>query len=234
MLSPSMLVKGNRLLNELEVTVQSAWLPQLKLISLVSGTDILTLGQKPQYVYFPITCILSMMADLMDGHSLQSAQIGYDGVAGLETVLGDGVTQNTIVVQSSGLALQLPANEFRRQFHDNLSVRKLVLSYTQQLIHQVAQTSSCYRHHLIEQQLSRWLLSTLDLTPSGSVDMTQEFISHLLGVRRVSIGNAAGHLQALGGIELKRGKLIIQNRSVVEKQACECYQSQKVCAIAAS
>ena len=102
-------------------------------------------------------------------------------------------------------------------------LRRLLLRYMQALIVQVGQTAVCYRHHTIEQQLSRWLLSTSDRMPSSELVMTQELVAGLLGVRRESISQAAAKLSAGGYIRYRRGHISILDRVGLQTRACECY-----------
>ena len=81
----------------------------------------------------------------------------------------------------------------------------------------------CNRHHAMEQQLCRWLLSTLDRMDSGELVMTQELIASTLGVRREGITAAAGRLQQAGYIRYRRGHITVLDRSGLESRACECY-----------
>jgi CRP-like cAMP-binding protein len=102
-------------------------------------------------------------------------------------------------------------------------LQRLLLRYTQALITQMAQTAVCNRHHSVEQQLSRWLLSTLDRIPSGELVMTQELVASMLGVRREGITVAAGALQDAGYIRYRRGHIAVLDRSGLESRSCECY-----------
>jgi CRP-like cAMP-binding protein len=105
------------------------------------------------------------------------------------------------------------------------SVQTLLLRYTQALIVQMCQTAACNRHHSVEQQLSRWLLWTLDRLPGQELTMTQELVASLLGVRRESITEAAGRLQESGFIRYRRGHIDVLNRSGLQGRACECYDA---------
>ena len=77
-------------------------------------------------------------------------------------------------------------------------MQQLLLRYTQALLTQMAQTAVCNRHHSLDQQLCRWLLLSLDRLRSNKLEMTQELIAHILGVRREGITEAAGNLQRAG------------------------------------
>lgn len=45
----------------------------------------------------------------------------------------------------------------------------------------------------------------------------------MLGVRRASLGEVAGHLQAAKLIQCSRGMTKVLNRRGLEKRACGCY-----------
>ena len=102
-------------------------------------------------------------------------------------------------------------------------MQRLLLRYAQALLTQMAQTAVCYRHHSVEQQLSRWLLLTLDRVPGAELIVTQEQIAGTLGVRRESVTQAAGNLQRAGIIRHRRGQIAVIDRPGLEREACECY-----------
>ena len=99
----------------------------------------------------------------------------------------------------------------------------LLLRFTQALITQMAQTAVCNRHHSVEQQLCRWVLLSLDRLPSNELDMTQELIANMLGVRREGVTQAAGVLQRAGLIQYHRGHITVLDRPKLEHRVCECY-----------
>ena len=75
----------------------------------------------------------------------------------------------------------------------------------------------------MEQQLSRWLLLSLDRLPSNELHMTQELIANMLGVRREGVTEAAVKLQADGLIHYNRGHILVLDRPGLEERVCECY-----------
>jgi hypothetical protein len=111
----------------------------------------------------------------------------------------------------------------KQEFNRAGLMQRLLLRYTQALITQMTQTAACNRHHTVEQQLCRWLLLTLDRTPSRELVMTQELVASMLGVRREGITEAAGRLQQAGYIRYRRGHISVLERSGLETRACECY-----------
>jgi CRP-like cAMP-binding protein len=111
----------------------------------------------------------------------------------------------------------------KEEFNRGGLMQRLLLRYTQALVTQMCQTAACNRHHSIEQQLCRWLLSTLDRLPSNELIITQELVASALGVRREGITDAAGKLQRAGVIRYRRGHIAVLERSGLEVRACECY-----------
>lgn len=102
-------------------------------------------------------------------------------------------------------------------------VLHLLPRYTQALITQMAQTAVCIRHHSLDQQLCRWLLLSLDRLRTSRLDMTQELIANMLGVRRQTVAASALQLQQAGLIRYSRGHVTVLDRRGLEKRSCECY-----------
>ena len=93
----------------------------------------------------------------------------------------------------------------------------------QALIVSSTQAAVCNRHHSVDQQICRWILSTLDHVPARELVVTQEMIALALGVRRQSITRAAAALQQAGVIRYRRGRITVLNRAELERVVCECY-----------
>jgi DNA-binding transcriptional MocR family regulator len=75
----------------------------------------------------------------------------------------------------------------------------------------------------VEQQLSRWLLLTLDRGPERELVITQELVAGMLGVRRESVTEAAGRLKHQGYIRYRRGHITVLDPEGLKTRACECY-----------
>ena len=72
--------------------------------------------------------------------------------------------------------------------------------------------------------MCRWLLQSQDITQSEMVPLTQEFLSHMLGVQRTSVSLCAHALQRAGLIQYARGKIKVLDRGELKESACECYE----------
>jgi len=213
----------NRLLSALPEAVYERLAPDLQQVRLDLGTVLHEAGEQLKYVYFPIDSIVSLLCELDDGASGEIAVAGNEGLVGIALLMGGKSTPHRAVVQCAGFALRIRADVLLREFERGGPLQKLLLRYTQALITQMAQTAMCNHHHSVEQQLCRWLLLSLDRTPSNELTMTQELIATNLGVLREGITEAAGKLQAEGLIHYSRGKITVLQRLKLEARACECY-----------
>lgn len=187
------------------------------------GEIIYTSGSALQFLYFPTTCIVSLVYVMADGASAEIALTGCEGLLGVTLFLGGQSTPSQAVVQSAGHAYRIRAKLIKLEFDQGGPVQHLLLLYTQALIAQMAQTAVCNRHHSLDQQLCRWLLLSLDRLRSGELTMTQELIANMLGVRRQGVVEAAGNLQRSGLIDYHRGHISVLDRPGLEMRVCECY-----------
>jgi len=213
--------------NHLLATLPAAQLrelsPHLERVPMQLGETLSRPGEPLQYAHFPTTAIVSMLYVMESGASAEIASVGNEGVLGISLFMGGNATPSSAVVQTAGLSYRLKADLLQREFNRGGTIQRLLLRYTQALAVQIGQTASCNRHHSVEQQLCRWLLSTLDRLPSSEVVMTQEMVAGILGVRRESVTAAAGKLQRAGVLSYRRGHITVVERLGLEAVACECY-----------
>lgn len=195
----------------------------LELVPMPLGTVLGEPGQPMRYVYFPTTCIVSLLYVLEDGSSAEIAVVGNEGLVGISLYMGGGSTPSRAIVRGAGHAYRLKADLLVREFEQGGPVQRLLLRYTQALITQMAQTAVCNRHHSVEQQLCRTLLLTLERLNGPSLVLTHELIAGVLGVRREGISEAAGNLQRAGLIRYSRGHIQVLDRPGLERAVCECY-----------
>jgi CRP-like cAMP-binding protein len=213
----------NRLLAALPPGEWARLEPKLEPAFMPLGRVVYEAGMRLEHVYLPTTSIVSLLYVLANGSSAEIAIVGNDGLVGIALFMGGESTPSRAVVQSEGWAYRLSAATLKEEFMRGGPMQRLLLRYTQALIAQMSQTAVCNRHHSIDQQLCRWLLLSLDRLSGDELQMTQELIANMLGVRREGVTEAAGNLQAAGLIRYSRGKIVMLDRSGVEARCCECY-----------
>jgi len=219
--------RQNRILAALSVSEYARLADDLELVELTQGQCLFQSGDCLDFVYFPTTCIASLVFSSADGASTELAMTGNDGLACVPLILGGQTTTHAVMVQHAGKAYRLRAGVMRWELDQGGNLLRLSLAYAQALMTQMAQSVVCNRHHAVEQQLCRWLLLSLDQLPGNQIEMTQELIAGMLGVRRESITEAASQLQASGLIEYRRGHITVTNRPGLEARVCECYRLVK-------
>jgi CRP-like cAMP-binding protein len=213
----------NHLLAALPTAEYEILAEHLELVHLPLGTMLYEPGGQLQHAYFPTTAIVSLHYVTENGASAETAGVGNEGMVGVSLFMGGDTTSSSAVVQTAGAAYRLERRLLKREFDRAGLLQRLLLRYTQALLTQMSQTAACNRHHSVVQQLSRWLLLTLDRLPSSDLVMTQELIASMLGVRREGITEAAGKLQRAGVISYRRGHIAVLNRAGLESSTCECY-----------
>jgi len=214
----------NRLLAALAPAHRERMLAQAECVYLRPGQMLHEAAGFIQWVYFPITALVSLSMPDRAGACAEVATVGRDGVVGLPLIDGN-YTRSRAVVHMPGKALRLRASVVAEEFARHATVRRLLLAYSQALVAEIMQTPLCSRHHGLEQQLSRLLLLRLDRLPAGDLTMTQEAMAGMLGVRRESVTLAAARLQQGGFIRYARGHISVLDRSGLEARSCDCYHT---------
>lgn len=205
----------------------SRLLPDLEKVKLTLGQSLGESGEQMSHVYFPLDSIVSLLYEMEDGTSTEIAVVGHEGVVGVSLFMGGMTTPNRAIVQSAGHAYRLKGKLLNNEFNRAGPMQRVLLRYTQALLTQMAQTAVCNRHHCVDQQLCRWLLLSLDRLPGDKINMTQELIANMLGVRREGVTASAGKLQKSGLISYRRGLITVTDRAGLEERVCECYEVVK-------
>lgn len=213
----------NHLLSALPAPEYHRLLPYLELVPMPAGHVLYGSGERLHYVYFPTTAIVALMCNLESGATAEIAIVGNEGIVGVSSFMGGETTPSSAIVQNVGFGYRLKVQYLKNEFNRAGPLLNLLLRYTQALITQMSQTAVCNRHHSVEQHLCRFLLLSLDRSPTNSLAMTQELIASMLGVRREGVTEAAGNLQRAGMIKYSRGQIEVTDRPKLEKNVCECY-----------
>jgi CRP-like cAMP-binding protein len=214
---------NNRILSSLPPNEQAHLFGALQPVTLGLGEVLYESGEQMEHIYFPTTSVVSLLYTMEDGSTAEMGLAGNDGLVGIALFLGGDTTPNRAVVQVAGGAFKMKAKTLRDEFARGGALQQVLLRYTQALITQISQTAVCNRLHPVEKRLCRWLLLCHDRVDSDELQMTQEFISNMLGGRRESVTVAAGHLQDAGLILYFRGQISILDRKGLEATTCECY-----------
>jgi Crp-like helix-turn-helix domain len=217
----------NRILNALPQNIFAAMETHLRPEQLAFGRVVAETGGQVDKVYFPYTCVISLVVEMQVGDLIETAMVGRDGVANGTSALDGKVALHKGVVQIAGAAATIGPEALRKLAREFEPLHSLLIRHEQVLLAQAQQSAGCNASHTVEARMCRWLLRMRDLTQSDDLTLTQELLAQMLGVRRTSVSLVAGTLQRAGLIRYRRGNIHITNVEELEQAACECYLTVK-------
>ncbi|HEV7279278.1 MAG TPA: Crp/Fnr family transcriptional regulator [Pirellulaceae bacterium] len=213
---------GNRLIATLPEESRERFQARCERVELRHKQVLVQADAPAEHVYYPEVGVCSVVVDPSDGAVVEVATIGREGFVGTSILLESDESPTTFC-QVEGSALRLTTTDFRELAAADTAFRSPMLRYTQALMMQMAQSAACNRTHEIEERAARWLLMTRDRVDGDTFPLKQEFLAHMLGVRRQGVSVAAGILQKAGLITYTRGTITILDRAGLEEVSCECY-----------
>jgi CRP-like cAMP-binding protein len=214
----------NQLLAALPKKEYQALEPKLEEIPLIFEEVLYQPNVPITDVYFPNSGVISLIAGANGNASLEVGLVGKEGILGLPVFMGVKSSPNLGVVQGVGSAMKMKATTFRRECSDGGALPRILQRYAHSLLTQITQAAVCNQFHSLDARLARWLLMTHDRMGGKEFQLTQEFLSNMLGVRREGVSKAAGDLQKSKLITYSRGRLEILNRPGLEATSCGCYE----------
>jgi CRP-like cAMP-binding protein len=199
----------------------------MRQVELKHKQHLLGIGDEVTSVYFPINSIVSVIAPLSTGESLEVAMIGRDGGVGIGEALNGGTSHSHWIVQHPGAAITCQASMFRQFVLKDAKLVAAMFHHEQQKFAEAQQSAICVAAHQVEPRFARWLLRARDLTDSDEFYFTQDFLAEMLAVRRTSVSPVAAQFQAKGLISYSRGDVKILDLKGLKAAACECYETVK-------
>ena len=218
-----MAVIPNLLLASLPRAAYRELLSDLSPVTLALG-DVLYEPNRPMgHVYFPVGCLVSLLAKVAGHLELEIGMVGREGMVGIPLALGTAVSTVRAVVEGNGAALRMSRARFLGALRSSPSLRHGVYRYIQVRMEQVMQNAACNRFHELDGRLARRLAMTRDRVGSAEFRMTHEHLSSLLGVRREGVTEAASAFRRQDLIEYSRGNISILDHRGLEAACCSCY-----------
>ena len=215
---------GNRILAALPPEQFARLIPHLSTVHLERDEVVYITGDQIRYAYFPINGLMSLLSTTETGSTVEVAMVGNEGIIGLPVVLKNRMIPYEVTVQTASEAYRIRAEDLQEEFDKGEALHELILRYLNVLIAEISQSALCHRFHTVEEALGRWLLMAQDRLHTENLYLTQEIISHALGVPRTGVTMAAGALQRAGLIRYSRGKIMILDRERLAENSCECFR----------
>jgi CRP-like cAMP-binding protein len=217
----------NHLLNILPQNIFAALAPHLKDIKLIFASVVAEPDEPVSRVYFPHTGVISLVIEMESGNMIETAMVGRDGAVNATSALDGKTSFQKGFVQVAGAASVISCDALRSIADEFEPFRSVLIRHEQVLLAQAQQSAGCNASHTVEARMCRWLLRIRDLTGSDEMELTQEFLSQMLGVRRTSVSLVAHTLQKADFIKYRRGHIKILDAEKLRSGACECYEKVK-------
>jgi len=214
---------SNRLLRMLGEDEYRVLMPGMTRLRLRPGDIVCQCGTSATRVFFPCDGVLSVVTLMRDGTTVETGTVGNEGFVGIDVLLGCEDWTDTVMCQVEGDCLCMPAAAFRQAALGDTGLRRSTQRFLVTYLSLVAQSVACNRLHKVEERFARWMLMTCDRVGGEDFYLTQEFISHMLGVHRPSVSTVASAFQQAGLIRYTRGRVTILDRPALERASCECY-----------
>lgn len=188
-------------------------------------TVLIDSEETPASVFFPHrNAVVSIARATEDGAMVEAGVIGNEGAFSVHTVItAPAPAGSQAIVQIDGRFSRVDAGVLRDLFQANQSFRDDLLSFTSLFLTQVTQNLVCNRLHAIEQRLAKWLLAVRDRIDTDDLHLTQDFISHMLGIHRPGVSIALAALEVDGLITHSRNLITIRDHGGLLAHSCECF-----------
>jgi CRP-like cAMP-binding protein len=217
----------NMILAALPPKEQSYLRQHLEFVPLKFGDVLWEADQPIEFVYFPTSGMVSLLAVMRNGATAEVGVTGREGFVGTAVILGARDAPIRAVVQGEGGGFRIESKLLQHILHQTPQLEQMLRRYAHALSMQLAQAAACNCLHQIPERLARWLKMAYDRTGSDLLPVTQEFLAQMLGCRRASVTSALGRLQKAGVIHPGHGQLRILDPKQLEQRSCECYHVMK-------
>lgn len=221
------LVRGNGFLASLPDRVIEKLMPYFREADLECEDYLSHQDEKVEWVYFPLTAVVSEFQMLEDGRTIEVAVVGNEGVVAASLLLSENPAINSAQVYVAGKALRIKAEFFDRRLLTDEGFARPLHTLIESQMKQLSQRLICTTFHSMEQRLCTWLLRVHDRARNGRFEITHEHIARSLGVHRPSISATLQTLRDKGLFDYKRARLKIQNLGGLAKLACSCYSEDR-------
>jgi CRP-like cAMP-binding protein len=207
----------------LDASTLSLLEPHMRTLALEHGELLHGSASKIEFVYFPQSTIISVLARTEEGQTAETSIVGREGMIGSFAIHGIMTTFAEAVVQVRGDAVRIPASEVHRVGQASEGFRKVVALFDMSLLAQAQQSTACQALHQVENRAARWLLQCRKRLGSNDIRLTQEFFGQMLGVQRTTINLVERTLQKAGLIQTGRGRIAILDVKGLHDVSCDCY-----------
>jgi len=215
---------GNRLLESLPSEDRAAVVAHSVTVDFAQGQVFYEPGDRIEHAYFVENGVVSSVAVLADGRTVETLMIGREGLVGASACIGPMVSHTRVNALIAGSARRLDTARLRTLCSERLAIREAIAAFQAELQRELEQSAACNALHRADQRFAKWLLRSNDRVGGDALAMTQEYLASMLGAQRTTLNEAAQTMQKAGAIAYSRGRIRVTDRAALERVACECYR----------
>ena len=206
---------GNRLLDALPASESADLDADLTIVGLKAHQATHSIGRAMTHVDFPIDAVLSVVATLKNGITVEVGTVGSESFVESEAALHSAVSSRTAFCQVQGRVGRMSLERFEDRMETSAVFARYMRHNVRAVLFSAQQFTVCNVKHSIFQRSARWFAMTADRVGRPEFTLTPEFL------------DAATALEQTGAIEYRRGVVKVLDRGVLERVACECYNACK-------
>lgn len=192
-------------------------------VTMPRGTLIAASGKPIENVFFLESGIGSILITTPEGHRAEGGLFGFEGYVPTAAIADVELSSHEICIQLHAEAYRMEYRAFRGWMERNVNFRRLMIRSIEAFSVQLAYTAVSNAVHAVDERLARWLLMCHDRVAGHEIQLTHDYISLILAVRRPSVTTALHVLEGNGYIKAERGVITIRNRPGLEEFARDAY-----------
>jgi len=219
---------GNRLLDALPASDRVGLEADLQIVMIDAHKFTQSVGAVMNHVDFPIDAVLSVVATLENGDTVEVGTVGSEGFVESDAALNSALSQRTSFCQVRGTVGRMTIARFEARMTSSVTFARSMRRNVRAALFSAQQFAACNAKHSILQRCARWLSMTEDRVGYPEFNLTHEFLAIMMGVRRASVSESADELQTMGAISYRRGAVSVLDRALLNATACECYAACKL------
>ncbi|WP_332304431.1 Crp/Fnr family transcriptional regulator [Rhizobium sp. GR12] len=215
--------EANFLLSLLDEDIRREVLAACMPVKLALGNKLVSAGTPIEHALFLSSGIASIVVISTSGRKTEAGIVGNEGFVPAGVLAGAETSFNEIVVQAPGKALAIDMRSFRALIAKHRIFSEIMICALHVSRTQVECTAAANATCTVSQRLARWLLMCQDRVKGDQLQLTHDFLSMMLAVRRPSVTDALHVLESQRFIRSERAKITVRNREALEVYARDLY-----------
>lgn len=197
--------------------------PHLEPFRLGRHAPLFARGEPVGHVFFPDRGVASTVMVSPEGQRVEAGVVGFEGFTPTGVVMGADTLPFDGNMQMGGEGHRIAIAPLRAATAESAGLRDLLIRFAYVFSVQLGSTALSNAVHTVDERLARWLLMCHDRADGDELELTHDFMSLMLAVRRPSVTTALHVLEGNGYIRAERGLLTIRDRAGLESFAGDAY-----------